>query len=149
MADTRVQLDVENWIREQWMTRQFNAEFTKQGVRLTSGGVFEFDAVSEDGLTVAAISTSGARTASGKLGVGKIMKIRSDILFLILAEATRRLLVLSQTDMYEWCPKEQERGRLPWEIEIVRAELPVSLRDQLISARKASSSEVTPTKEFG
>jgi len=41
-------------------------------VRLSSGGVFDFDAVSEDHSVVATISTSGAKTAGGKYAVGKM-----------------------------------------------------------------------------
>jgi len=37
-----------------------------------SGGVFDFDAVSDDGKIVASISTSGSKTATGKYAVGKM-----------------------------------------------------------------------------
>ena len=61
MADTRVQLEVEEWVRLNRLHRE--------RVRLTSGGVFDFDAVSEDQKIVATTST-------GKLAVGKLVKRR-------------------------------------------------------------------------
>jgi len=65
------------------------------------GGVFDFDAVSGDKNVVATISTSGAKTSGGKHAVGKILKIRSDMLFLTMVEAKHRVVVLTENDMYE------------------------------------------------
>lgn len=87
MADTRVQLEVEDWVRREWMPRQFGQRFSRERVSLSPGGVFDFDAVGEDGRVVATISTSGAKTSGGKNAVGKMLKVRSDIYFLLLAKA--------------------------------------------------------------
>lgn len=48
MADTRVQLDVEDWLRRNWMPTQYGTSFFRERLRLRSGGVFDFDAVSAD-----------------------------------------------------------------------------------------------------
>ena len=72
MADTRVQAEVEDWVRKHWMPRTFGVLFYRERVELTSGGVFDFDAVSSDRSIVASISTSGATTSSGKRAVGKL-----------------------------------------------------------------------------
>jgi len=66
--------------------------------------------VSGDKNIVATISTSGAKTSGGKYAVGKILKIRSDMLFLTMVEAKRRVVVLTEQDMYEQCLKEKEGG---------------------------------------
>lgn len=66
MADTRVQLEVEDWVRDVWMQEQFACEFYRKRLSLISGGVFDFDAVSKDGKIAACISTSEGKTASGK-----------------------------------------------------------------------------------
>lgn len=55
---------------------------------------------------VATISTSGSKTSGGKHAVGKILKIRSDMLFLTMIEEKRRLVVLTERDMYDQCEKE-------------------------------------------
>ena len=44
MADTRVQLEVEDWARENWMRQQFSHNFYRNRLKLASGGFFDFDA---------------------------------------------------------------------------------------------------------
>ncbi|HYT19398.1 MAG TPA: hypothetical protein VEW05_04110 [Candidatus Polarisedimenticolia bacterium] len=78
MAQTGVQLEVEDWVRREWLPKEFGQRFTRERLGLTSGGVFDFDAVSADEKIVASISTSAARTARGNLAVGKLTKIRSE-----------------------------------------------------------------------
>jgi hypothetical protein len=90
MADTRVQLEVEDWVRQQWMPQHFGMDFYRERMKIRSGGVFDFDAVSADKSIVATISTSGAKTSGGKNAVGKIMKIRSDMLFLTMDKICQR-----------------------------------------------------------
>ena len=82
MADTRIQLEVEDWVRRNWMASHFGMKFSRERLPIRSGGVFDFDAVSEDRSVVATISTSGSKTSGGKHAVGKILKLRSDMLFL-------------------------------------------------------------------
>src|ERR1039458_8097676 len=113
MADTRVQLEVEDWVRQQWMPQHFGMSFYRERLKIRSGGVFDFDAVSGDKSIVATISTSGAKTSGGKYAVGKILKIRSDMLFLTMVDAQHRIVVLTEKDMYEQCFKEKQGGRVP------------------------------------
>jgi hypothetical protein len=65
MADTRCQLECEDWVRQDWMPQRFGQSFHRDRVRLSSGGFFDFDGVSADGATIATISTSGAKTSGG------------------------------------------------------------------------------------
>jgi hypothetical protein len=141
MADTRVQLEVEDWVRQTWMPQHFGVNFYRERLKIRSGGVFDFDAVSADKSIVATISTSGAKTAGGKNAVGKIMKIRSDILFLTMVEAKRRVVVLTERDMYEQYLREVQGGRVPPEVEFVYAPLCENINERLIAARLACSSE--------
>ena len=146
MADTRVQLEVEDWIRNSWLCEHYGQPFAKKSVRLTSGGMFEFDAVSEAGRIVANISTSSFLTAKGKPGIGKVTKVRSDIFFLLLADADRRLQILTEGDMHEhWC-KEARIGRVPSSIEFVHVALPDDLAAKLRASRRKASDEVSPAK---
>jgi hypothetical protein len=146
MADTRVQVEVEDWVRKEWMSGQFGCVFYRERLSLTSGGVFDFDAVSQDRRIAACISTSGGKTASGKNAVGKLLKLRSDMLFLLLAkEPEKRIIVLTEPDMFEVCAKEKAGGRVPQQIEFVLADLPDELRKKLTQARKNASKEVSPT----
>jgi hypothetical protein len=106
-----------------------------------SRGVFDFDAVSADNSIVATISTSGVKTAGGKHAVGKILKLRSDMLFLTLVEAKRRVIVVTEQDMCDQLHKEAAGGRVPKEIEFVCAPIPEELRLRLITARMRASKE--------
>ena len=141
MADTRVQLEVEDWVRQQWMPSQFGVTFYRERLKIRSGGVFDFDAVSGDKCIVATISTSGAKTSGGKHAVGKILKLRSDMLFLTMVEAKRRVVILTEQDMYEQCLKEKAGGRVPPEIEFAFAALPEELNARLVAARQNASVE--------
>ncbi len=146
MADTRVQLEVEYWVRGEWLLHKYRQQFRSERVKLSSGGVFEFDAVSADNTIVATISTARAHTASGKLGVGKMMKIRSDMYFLMLAECQRRLVVLTERDMFLQFEKERQSGRVPTTIEFIHVEIPADLDAKLRLSRQAASKEVAPRK---
>jgi len=106
MADTRMQLEVEDWVRRNWMPTQYGRKFSRERLPLRSGGVFDFDAVSDDHSIVATISTSGAKTSTGNQGSGKILKLRSDMLFLTMVEAKRRVIILTERDMCDQCEKE-------------------------------------------
>ena len=146
MANTSVQGKVERWVRDQWMPGHFALEFHKERLQLSSGGFFEFDAVSADRAVVASISTSTGITSGGKYPVGKVHKLRSDILFLILAPAKRRVMVLTEADMHAICRKEATNGRIPKEIEFVLASLPPELAAECKLAREQCSVEVRPSK---
>jgi hypothetical protein len=141
MADTRIQLEVEDWVRRSWMPSQYGARFSRERLPLRSGGVFDFDAVSNDHSIVATISTSGAKTSSGNHAVGKILKLRSDMLFLTMVDAKRRIIVLTEQDMCDQCGKEFAGGRVPQEIEFVCAEIPSELRARLVEGRAKASGE--------
>ncbi len=126
------------------MRTQLGRRFVRERVPLSSGGVFDFDAVSVDGKIVAVISTSGSKTASGKHAVGKMNKIRSDIYFLLLAEAERRLVLLTEQDMHTRWDREVKAGRVPRSIEFVHVEIPQDLNLKLQASRQRASQEVTP-----
>jgi hypothetical protein len=146
MADTRCQLECEDWVRQDWMPQQFGQTFHRNRVRLTSGGVFDFDAVSADGSIVASISTSSAQTSGAKRGSGKLMKLRSDMLFLLLASPTRAFMIFTEEDMFELCEKEKAGGRAPQNIDFFHAPLPPYLVAKLKVAKQVSSAEVSPLR---
>lgn len=144
MAHTGVQLEVEDWVRREWLQREFGKKFSRERMGLDPGGVFDFDAVSADEKIVASISTSAARTASGKLGVGKLAKIHSDMLFLLMASCEQRLVILTDETMFQQLQKERSAGRIPPSIEFRHAKIPTELQRRLVSSQEAASREVTP-----
>ena len=144
MAETKTQLEIEDWIQREWLSGKFRQRFIKDTVRLTSGGMFEFDAVSVDESIVACISTSGLTTSGGKPGSGKRHKIRSDLFFLLLTPSSKqRLMVFTEQDMYEFWLKEQKNGRVPRDIQFLIAAIPMELREKLSHAKAKSAEEVS------
>jgi hypothetical protein len=128
MADTQVQLEAEDWVRCEWLPRQYNQQFRRERLRLSAGGVFDFDAVSVDDTIVANISTSSFKTSGGKNGSGKIQKIRSDMLFLLMVPAKKRLIDFSEEDMFDYFMKENQKGRVPNDVEFIYSPIPENLR---------------------
>jgi hypothetical protein len=141
VADTRIQIEVEDWVRRSWMLSHFGMRFSRERMSLRSGGVFDFDAVSDDHSIVATISTSGPKTAAGKNAVGKMLKLRSDMLFLTMVDAKRRMIILTEREMRDQCEKEAAGGRVPPEIEFACAIIPDELRVRLVAARLKASEE--------
>jgi hypothetical protein len=74
------------------------------------------------------------------------MKLRSDMLFLVLASPKRALMILTERDMYELCEREKESGRVPRNIEFHHAPLPADLAAKLKIAKQVSSDEVSPRR---
>ena len=147
MADTKIQREVEEWIRVNWMEKHFGQEFRRDKVKLSPGGTHEFSAVSDDDSIVACITTSQAKSPSTSRGTGKINKIRSDLYFLLLVEAKRKLVLFTEPDMYEVFLKEAGSGRVPISIEF-RLVIPEDddLVERLCKARKTASDEVNPNR---
>jgi len=146
MANTRIQREAEEWVRTAWMSERFGRTFTERGLRLDAGGSFKFDAVSADESIVASISTSACRTRNGKYGSGKMMKIRSDILFLLMACGVQhRLIVVTDRGMYDQLQKELQAGRLPKAIEFLHVELPQELCARLAISQSEAADEVAAT----
>jgi hypothetical protein len=142
MADTRCQIECEAWVRDHWLNERFLQPFSERKVSLETGGEFKFDAVSADGGIVVSISTSRAKMSGGKKGVGKLMKLRADMLFHRMAVASRHVMVFTEPCMYEACRAEKQRGKVPAKIELLLAELPKSLAALLAASREKSSQEV-------
>ena len=141
MADTRVQHEVEDWVRNEWMPKEYGQSFQRERLVLEMGGEHDFAAVSTDRSVVATISTGGATTVSGNFATGKVMKLRSDMLFLTMVGAVRRLIILTEADMYELCMRESGYGRVPAGIEFARVAIPAGLQKRLVAARRVSSRE--------
>ncbi len=73
------------------------------------------------------------------------MKIRSDMLFLLMAEQpSKRVIILTEESMYATCLKEVAGGRVPQSIEFLLAKIPAELEDRLIKSREKASREVSP-----
>jgi hypothetical protein len=146
MANSTAQLAAESWVRDVWLPKKYGQPFWEKRLRLIEGDKFEFDAVSDDNSIIVNISTSSAITAGQKYPAGKVQKLRADILFMMMATGKRKLLVLTEQDMFELCQKEKRNGRIPAEIDFVYAELPTAITTLLIKAKTMASKEVSPKR---
>ncbi len=146
MADTSVQHKAEAWVIEHGLSKFFPAtSFAGRKLKLTWGGSFAFDAVSNDGAMVVAISTSAARTATGKLATAKFQKLKTDALYLLYLETdARRLIVFTEESMYEYFKKSVVAGRFPPTIELLHIPLPAELHAQVLASREVASNETSP-----
>ena len=146
MADTSVQRLVADWVNEVFLPTRMSGVFQERRVRLNTGGEHRFAAVSSCGRKVGSISTGSAQTSGGKLGVGKLTKIRADMLFLLLADADDRFIAFVDRTMLHKIQTEKAEGRVPHEIELIFVEgLPPDLSARLAEAQKEASNEVSPS----
>lgn len=147
MANTSAQHLAEAWVIETVLPSHFpGIAFAGRKLKLKWGGFFAFDAVSQDGTIVVAISTSSARTAKGKAATAKFQKLKTDSLYLLHVEsARRRLMVFTEQSMLEYFKKEVSSGRFPPEIELVHIELPIEILAKVLAARDIASKETSPT----
>jgi len=147
MADTSVHREAEAWIVNNAIPKLCDQPLRKRVLKLTWGGSFEFDGVSDDGKTVVCVSTSASHTATGKLAVGKIQKIRADTLYLLNAvNVELRILVFTDKSMMEYFQHESQIGRFPPSsvVELRFTPLPSSLTKRLTQANRLASIEVSP-----
>ena len=145
MAGSRDRLAIEGWIRDEWLPQAIGGSFEKRKLVLSPGGVFEFDAVNEKDEIVGSIYTGNYLTSGGKPGGGKKQKILADLYFLLLVDANRKLILLTDHSFVEYFSTQQDLGRVPKEIEITHVELPAEMRADLDSAIEVASREVRPS----
>jgi len=116
MADSTIATkDIENWIRNEFLSKKYGQAFAKRKLGVQSGGEFECDAVSEDGTIVCFISTSIGKTADGKPDSDVLAKIRKDAFWAGSLSEKPQEIVFAFTDksMVELIKQEKENGRFP------------------------------------
>ena len=148
MADTSVQHEAESWVINYGLPTLFpGVTFAGKKLKLTWGGQFAFDAVSQDQSIVAAISTSSARTATGKLATAKFQKLKTDALYLLHLETpARRLMVFTEPSMHEYFKAATAAGRFPPNLELLLIALPPELHAKVLVSREVASKETSPAK---
>jgi hypothetical protein len=146
MANTSAQLAAERWIVTHYLPKHFEGlVFNGRKLKVKWGGKFAFDAVSSDGAIVGLISTSAARTASGKAATAKYQKLKADALYLLNVVGAKRLfMVFTEKSMQAYFEKEMKAGRFPSEIERLHTVLPKEIHEEVIEARRIASAETTP-----
>lgn len=146
MANTSAQLLAEQWVVSHFLPDRYDGLFFEpRKLKLVWGGEFAFDAVSSDGKIVVLVSTSAAKTASGKQAIAKFQKLKADALYLLNVKAARELvMVFCDDSMQKHFIKERERGRFPPEIKLHYAKLPADLQVLVHQSRQIASAETSP-----
>jgi len=149
MADTAINHGAERWIVEVGLATHYpGRKFAPKKMKLTWGGVFAFDAVSEDDGIVVSVSTSAARTATGKLATAKYQKLKTDALYLLHLEVpARRVMVFTESCMQEYFFKAAKAGRFPSNIELHHVALPADLQQEVVVTRIRASLETSPARQ--
>ena len=127
------------------LSQKFGVPFRPLALKLSTGGMHEFDAVSEDRRIVASIKTAGGRTASGRFPVGKIKSTEAELYYLALVPAEVRLLVLTSREFYAMMKRRLE-GRLAPGISLELVLLPSEMEEEVRRIRRVASREVAPTR---
>lgn len=148
MADTSINHEAERWIVETGLAAHWpGISFAPKKLKLTWGGMFAFDAVSDDGAVVVAVSTSTARTATGKLASAKYQKLKTDALYLLHLECkARAVMVFTEPCMRNYFVQAAKSGRFPPNIELLHIPLPAPLQAQVVATRARASLETSPLK---
>ena len=135
--------EVEDLVRAE-LGRRFHVHLRKTTVRLSDGGYFQFDAVSESHAIIGGISTNAGITISKKpkKATAKLNKIRSDVMFLLRTEAECRFIALTDEQMFNLCEEQKSRGRMPREIDFFWVNLPSSAVDRLREEHRLSAGEM-------
>ena len=124
MADSTIATkDVENWIRNEFLSKKYHQIFSKRKLGVQSGGEFECDAVSEDGKIVCFISTSVSNATGENPGLAKIREVA---FWAVSLSEKPEIIVFACTDksMVELIKKEQGLGRFPKNIKTLLVKLP-------------------------
>lgn len=146
MADTSINHEAERWVVATGLAQRWpGMSFKPKKLKLTWGCEFAFDAVSEDGSVVVAVSTSAARTATGKLATAKYQKLKTDALYLLHIESTaKKVMVFTEPCMQEYFVQQANSGRSPSDIELLHIPLPADLQCQVKATRARASQETSP-----
>lgn len=149
MADTRDFLKVEKWYREKLAKENPNYHISKEKVPLSNWGdkgYFECDVVIRNEKTIVEVqclSCSGAKTANGNGGAGKLHKIKDDALMLMGIKCKKKVLAFTEKSMYNRVLKEKENGRFPNTIELLLVNVDnLEIRRLIKKTSEISSKEI-------
>jgi hypothetical protein len=132
---------VELYVRG-WLTNRYHQSFEERELplKLITGGEHRFDTVSKDRTTVGGIKATSLREGGG-VGAGAVKSAFTELYFLSLVKADRKLLILTDKGFYELF-KRRASGKILPDIEVIYCELPKSLSDRVVEVHKTASGEI-------
>jgi hypothetical protein len=147
MAETKAQDEAVKWIREVYLPKKFGQPFSENSLELQSRALAKFDAVSEDGEIVAAISMRVGFSAGGRKNQDDLNKTRSDALrFLMLNYIPKeRLMIFTEQSMIDVVKDEKKGDRFPKALKIVKVKLPADIQAR-VEEEQSTGSEEDPSE---
>ncbi len=129
MPDTKLQDEAVQWIRDVFLPKKYKQSFRVKKLELQSKALVKFDAVSEDGEIVAAISTNTGYMTGGRKSEEDLQKTRSDALHFLMLDyiPKERLMIFTEQSMIDLVKDEKKRDRFPLALKIVKVKLPREL----------------------
>ena len=132
---------VELYVRD-WLTNKYHQPFEERELplKLITGGEHKFDTISKDQTIVGGIKAISLREIGG-VGAGAIKSAFTELYFLSLVKAERKLLVLTNKGFYELF-KRRALGKVLPDTEVIYCELPKILSDRVAEVHKNASAEI-------
>jgi hypothetical protein len=142
MADTNIiRTQVEPFVRD-WLQQKFGVSFKRQRIALKGcEGDHQFDAVSEDLGIVACIRSASGNTSGENRPSGKLAGTFKDLYFLLLVDAATKLLVLTDSEFYDYFARGQKK-HIPSTVQVLHCVLPAELEQSVRSMRKNATEEI-------
>jgi len=132
MADTSlIKTEIEPYVRKWLSVHLDNVPLEERSVTLSSGGGYRFDAVSQNGLIVAAILCNRPKTRTGRENTGGVRKALAEIEHLKqLPRTVKKFMVFTDQEFYSLIRRRAKRFGIE-EIEMLVCKLPLE-KDELL-----------------
>ena len=151
MANTQVLTNqVESYVRSKLKVK-YGQPFTKRELPVGqkqdgSPATHEFDAVSADGRTVVGIKSSSGKTSGGRFPSGKVAAAYQEPYFLSLAQAERRILVLTNPEFHKIFSRHSD-GKVAPGLKLKLIPLSPELGEQAQAVQRAASQEMSGSSD--
>ena len=142
MADTNViRTKVEPFVRG-WLQQKFGVAFKRQRIGLKGcEGDHRFDAVSENHRIVVCIRSASGNTSGENRPSGKLAGTFKDLYFLLLVDAETKVLVLTDSEFFEYFSSGQKK-HIPPNIQVLHCPLPAEIEQAVRDMRKHATEEI-------
>ena len=141
MANTNALKDIERYVRH-WCSSKYGTEIEdyEKKIQLVTGSVHRFDVVAKDGSIIAGIKTSALRI-DGKVSTGVIKSTFTELYFLSLISAPKKLMILTDKGYYEYFRK-ISNGKVADGIEIIHCPLPKEIEKDIAIVHRNCREEI-------
>ncbi len=150
MANTQVlKTSVEQFVRK-WLAEKYKTSFedNETSIKLLTGGKHRFDAVSIDASIIAGIKANMERdpTSKRRIGTGTVKSAFTELYFLSLTKAKKKLLVLTDHGFFD-IMKRMTEGKIWPDMELIYCPLPRDLSAMVADINATCRGEIGKIKQ--